>query len=69
MGRPHCMEKKATGVWYCGVADAGGSGGATYRLTTHGLGCWDATRKGPESSEGGTPKTASGCVDMSDIAG
>ena len=68
VGRPYCTEKP-TGVWYCGVPDAGGSGGGTYRLTTHGLGCWDANRIGPRSAEGGTPSQVSGCVDMSDVAG
>ncbi len=65
----HPCEEKANDVWRCGILDAGGSEGVGYRLTTHGLGCWDATRLGTGSTEGGTPKQASGCVDMSDISG
>jgi hypothetical protein len=53
------------GSWRCSVRDSSGGGGQ-YRVVTHSLGCWHAVRVGRPSVEGGSPRTASGCIGLLD---
>jgi hypothetical protein len=61
----HCQEG-AGGHWYCVISDAQNSGASAYKVETHSYGCWDAERDGP-GGEGGTPKQASGCLNLIDF--
>jgi hypothetical protein len=54
--------------WRCLIRDDEDSATAEYRVETRAFGCWDATRRGP-GGEGGTPKRASGCIDLSNVLG
>jgi hypothetical protein len=53
--------------WRCLVWDRGGSNGVPYEVETRRFGCWDARRLDPASSEGGTPRVASGCINGYDV--
>src|SRR4051794_21038052 len=39
-------RKQGGGNWFCSVMDKEGSSGTGYRVTTHGLGCWEAVQAG-----------------------
>jgi len=53
------------GAWRCKRSENGFSGTVSYRVETHGLGCWRAVRVGPRPAEG-APKRLSGCITIWD---
>jgi hypothetical protein len=65
VGESRCSDA-GDGDWRCVISDDQGSGVARYRVGTRSFGCWDAVRQGP-GGEGGTPKRASGCLDLFDV--
>jgi hypothetical protein len=62
-----CSERGAD-VWRCEVADAHGSGSATFRVSMDGRRCWRATKLTPDAFEEGPPLDdhPKGCVSLRD---
>lgn len=56
------VRESSPDVWSCAISDSAGSGSVWYRVTVPAQSsCWEATLV-LDRSEGGMPKTLSGCV-------
>jgi hypothetical protein len=60
--QPGVCSRRGPHAWSCVVADAGGSGVASYAVTVDSERCWRARRKGAHPRA--MPKTAMGCAHL-----